>query len=146
MDLRKEGMIMQSQRENNAPESPGVSEFATQGPNSDLAATSASLSTPISECPAQKPQIDPVARAVAKANAYAFRRSLGLPTMSRAIRLKCLDCSGQAESDIRNCVVSRCELWPFRMGRGPKPADLRVAQFSNRGELIKYEDWPGYMK
>jgi len=41
-------------------------------------------------------------------------------TPVRAIRLKCLDCSGNHPSEVRNCSVVDCPLYPYRMGRNPK--------------------------
>lgn len=35
----------------------------------------------------------------------------------RAIRAKCVDCSGGSQSEARKCVMVDCALWPFRMGR-----------------------------
>ena len=37
----------------------------------------------------------------------------------RAIRAKCLDCSGGSEAEVRKCVAFGCPLWPLRMGRNP---------------------------
>ena len=37
----------------------------------------------------------------------------------RAIRAKCLDCSGSAP-EVRKCVCTDCPLWPLRMGSVPK--------------------------
>jgi hypothetical protein len=42
----------------------------------------------------------------------------------RAIRLKCLDCSGQLINEVRNCTITCCNLWPFRMGRNPNRAGI----------------------
>ena len=36
-----------------------------------------------------------------------------------AIRRKCLDCSGWNDADVRDCKITRCALWPFRMGGNP---------------------------
>jgi len=36
---------------------------------------------------------------------------------SKAIRFKCLDCSGGQQSEVKNCVVPDCPLYPFRMGK-----------------------------
>ena len=41
-------------------------------------------------------------------------------TRSRAIRLKCYDCSGGNSAEIRNCVIRNCPLYPFRLGSVPK--------------------------
>jgi hypothetical protein len=47
-------------------------------------------------------------------------RALGHPESPiRAIRSKCLDCSGGASSEIRKCVAVTCALWPLRMGSNP---------------------------
>ena len=37
----------------------------------------------------------------------------------KAIRAKCIDCSGGSATEARKCVAFRCPLWPFRMGRNP---------------------------
>ena len=44
----------------------------------------------------------------------------------KAIRAKCIDCSGGSATEARKCVAFKCPLWPFRMGRNPfwgKPDD-----------------------
>lgn len=40
-------------------------------------------------------------------------------TPSKAIRAKCLDCSGGNEAEARKCVAVNCALWPMRMGVSP---------------------------
>ena len=56
-------------------------------------------------------------------------RALGHPeTPLRAIRAKCVDCSGGSLSEARKCTVVGCPLWPMRMGKNPfygksRPAD-----------------------
>jgi hypothetical protein len=37
----------------------------------------------------------------------------------KAIRTKCLDCSGGMASEVRDCLVRNCALYPFRMGTNP---------------------------
>jgi hypothetical protein len=86
------------------------------------------------------------AKASGRSKMSARKRSLGIPPASKAIRLKCKDCSGGSESDARNCVVPSCPLWPYRMGRGPKEKDLRVPKFDRVGILVGHEDWAGYMR
>jgi hypothetical protein len=47
-------------------------------------------------------------------------RALGHPESPiKAIRAKCLDCSADVPSEVRNCVAIGCALWPFRMGVSP---------------------------
>lgn len=40
-------------------------------------------------------------------------------TPIRAIRLKCLDCSGTA-NEVKLCTCKDCALWPYRFGKRPK--------------------------
>ena len=47
-------------------------------------------------------------------------KKLGIARPLRAIRLKCLDCACGQESQIRDCPITACPLWPYRMGRYPK--------------------------
>lgn len=35
---------------------------------------------------------------------------------SKAIRMKCIDCSGGNMAEVRKCAVTTCPLWRFRMG------------------------------
>jgi len=37
----------------------------------------------------------------------------------KAIRDKCIDCSGGSAHEVRHCPVVDCPLWGFRMGRNP---------------------------
>lgn len=34
----------------------------------------------------------------------------------KAIRAKCIDCSGGSQAEARKCVSVKCPLWPMRMG------------------------------
>ena len=38
----------------------------------------------------------------------------------RAVRAKCLDCSGRSSKEVSLCTVKTCPLWPFRLGRRPR--------------------------
>lgn len=46
-----------------------------------------------------------------------------------AIRAKCLDCACGSDAEIRKCTLSRCALYPFRMGKRPgsKPRSTKTA-------------------
>ena len=35
----------------------------------------------------------------------------------KAIRLKCLDCSGGSSSEVAQCLLTHCALYPFRLGK-----------------------------
>ena len=37
----------------------------------------------------------------------------------RAIRKKCIDCSGGSPAEARRCEAVACPLWPFRAGKHP---------------------------
>lgn len=43
----------------------------------------------------------------------------------QAIRQKCLDCSAGQPSEVRECPVTTCGLWPYRLGRDPEPSQTR---------------------
>jgi len=46
----------------------------------------------------------------------------------RAIRAKCLDCCCGSWHEVRLCPCDDCALWPWRMGRRPRPADVEGHQ------------------
>ncbi len=41
-------------------------------------------------------------------------------TPIKAIRAKCLDCSGGQYIEVKLCPIKDCTLYPYRMGRRPK--------------------------
>ncbi|MBP3897147.1 MAG: hypothetical protein J6D57_04845 [Mogibacterium sp.] len=41
-------------------------------------------------------------------------------TPIKAIRAKCVDCSGGELREIRECPMTKCPIWPYRMGKRPK--------------------------
>lgn len=40
-------------------------------------------------------------------------------TPMKAIRAKCVECSGDNLAEVRMCEIDDCALWPYRMGRRP---------------------------
>ena len=40
-------------------------------------------------------------------------------TPIKAIRAKCIDCSGDSAAEVRACELDDCPLHPYRMGRNP---------------------------
>jgi hypothetical protein len=38
---------------------------------------------------------------------------------AKAIRAYCLECTGNQPSEVRNCTIKRCPLYPFRFGKNP---------------------------
>ncbi len=63
-------------------------------------------------------------------------RLLGLPESPiKAIRAKCVECSGNNVAEVRKCVSVHCALWPMRMGVSPfhassSSAKLDLAKFA----------------
>ena len=50
----------------------------------------------------------------------------------KAIRLKCLDCSGFEYKEVKNCVYTDCSLMQFRTGKGkhnPKERDKALKSY-----------------
>ena len=65
----------------------------------------------------------------------------------KAIRAKCLDCSGDYINEVRECPITDCPLYAFRFGKNPyrtvKPmteqekADLVKRLHKFRGEIVE---------
>ncbi len=55
-------------------------------------------------------------------------------TPIKAIRAKCLDCSGNHPSEVRNCVITDCPLYPYRLGKNPNRKSMRknIGSFSQK--------------
>jgi hypothetical protein len=43
-----------------------------------------------------------------------------MTTPLKAIRAKCLDCSGNKPKEVRLCPVKGCSLYVYRLGHNPK--------------------------
>jgi len=48
-------------------------------------------------------------------------KARGILTPMKAMRAKCMDCTCDQVAEIRECTIKLCPLWPYRMGRRPKP-------------------------
>jgi len=46
-------------------------------------------------------------------------------TPMRALRAKCLDCSGGSAMEVKYCVISECPLWVYRFGRRPENVEAK---------------------
>lgn len=59
-------------------------------------------------------------------------------TPMRAIRAKCLDCSNDSANEVRICPITRCPLYPYRLGRNPniKPRELTEEQRAEVGRRL----------
>jgi hypothetical protein len=61
-------------------------------------------------------------------------RALGHPeSPARAIRAKCVDCSGGNLAEVRKCTAVRCPLWPMRMGKNPFYGKVKADEPSPSG-------------
>lgn len=47
------------------------------------------------------------------------KRTARAVTPIRAIRKKCLDCSGDSAAEVRACELTACPLYPYRLGKNP---------------------------
>ncbi len=41
-------------------------------------------------------------------------------TPIKAIRANCIECSGGSLREVRECHITDCALWPYRMGTHPE--------------------------
>lgn len=53
----------------------------------------------------------------------------------KAVRSKCIDCSGNQPKEVKLCTVTSCDLWPYRMGKDHKVEHFRPVQ-----KLIQIEE------
>lgn len=57
-------------------------------------------------------------------------------TVIKDIRLFCIDCSGGNKSEVKECPLVRCNLWPYRMGVDPNPSKPRgIAKAASAGPV-----------
>ena len=41
------------------------------------------------------------------------------PSPIKAIRKHCLECSSGSAHEVKNCIITDCPLYPFRLGKNP---------------------------
>ena len=73
-----------------------------------------------------------------------IREELGVPTLIKIVRLKCLDCVGGSTKEIRLCTFSSCSLWPYRLGRMPMREDFQVPVRDQHGQVIGYRAYKSF--
>lgn len=56
-------------------------------------------------------------------------------TPMKAIRKKCLDCSGDSFKEVDLCPITDCSLYPYRYGKRPETAGGQGKKVS-RGQCI----------
>ena len=66
-------------------------------------------------------------------------------TAIQAIRAYCIGC--EDKSEVKNCPVTDCELYPFRMGKNPnyKPRELTPEEKQERAERMRKLNAPKEM-
>jgi hypothetical protein len=55
----------------------------------------------------------------------------------KALRLRCIDCSGGSAAEVRLCIAVTCPAWPFRMGSNPWRAPTSEAKRERARTLLK---------
>jgi len=73
-----------------------------------------------------------------------LRKRHAIPSLSKAVRRKCLECVCGSAHEVRMCHISECPLWPYRFGRSPNEDDLKVPVYDKHGSLEGYCDYEGY--
>ena len=60
----------------------------------------------------------------------------------KAIREKCIDCSGGSHKEVKLCPATQCPIYPFRMGKNPfhSRASDNVRQRSGVESEVENED------
>lgn len=58
-------------------------------------------------------------------------------TPLKAIRLKCLDCSGDSAEEVKKCVIPHCPLYPFRLGKHPFKKPMSEEHKKKCGEALR---------
>jgi hypothetical protein len=93
-------------------------------------AGASAMSQQVAESPATKPG-PPIGMEIGDEGTLQGKNPLDLPAeiyaslghepqpILSAIRKKCLDCCGEAPSEVRRCTSVKCALWPYRMGSNP---------------------------
>lgn len=60
---------------------------------------------------------------------------------SKAIRLKCIDCSGGNLAEVRKCPVTNCSLWRYRMGKEENDDLKPIRKNSEKSDSFEDEDF-----
>lgn len=58
-------------------------------------------------------------------------------------RAKCLDCCGHQPGEVRKCVATSCDLWPYRMGTNPfRRAPTKAQREASRRNAARLHSKP----
>lgn len=61
-------------------------------------------------------------------------------TRTKAIRMKCIDCCGGQQAEVRKCPATNCPLWRYRMGREENDELKPVRKNSENKDDFEEED------
>lgn len=61
-------------------------------------------------------------------------------TPIKAIRAKCLECSGDSVNEVKLCVIPDCPLYPYRLGHNPYIKVSEARKAANAVNLQKIND------
>lgn len=53
-------------------------------------------------------------------------------TPLKAIRAKCLECSNEQPSEVKECPIKSCALWEYRFGKWPGTYERQEAKRKQR--------------
>jgi hypothetical protein len=59
----------------------------------------------------------------------------------KAIRAKCLDCSGDSAKEVKLCTVETCPLHPFRFGKNPFHKGRKLTEQEKRERVERLAKW-----
>lgn len=59
-----------------------------------------------------------------------------MATPMKAIRAKCMDCSGDNANEVKLCPITWCPLYPYRLGKNPAIKGRKGAGDPNFGKRM----------
>ncbi len=62
----------------------------------------------------------------------------GIDRPLRAMRKKCIDCSGGSKAEVKYCTVRDCDLWFYRLGK--RPQTVKDQKLVNKQSHKKWVD------
>jgi len=62
--------------------------------------------------------------------------------LMKAIRVKCMDCSGDSQKNVEQCPVKGCALYPFRHGKKMAPSPTTKTMPNTTGSRRKDKRLP----
>lgn len=60
-----------------------------------------------------------------------------MKTPVKAIRAHCIECSDYNAAEVKQCPITNCELYPYRMGRNPSRKGLGGSVVKKKANVSK---------